>query len=666
MTNKKQYLIIALDVANTAPGIVFKQLIRSLAAYSDITLLAGEVAAEALQGNVRCIQLKGGVKPWRNAQKKWRKYGCNPSDERWAQKMFRKHRAVILDREYDAIITLTSNGYYASLNLGKILATTLRRPYFIYSVDGMPSPLPWLNDDYTLHSKIGQGLRELCQEANLFMLSNPQMVRYQKSILPEFQGTWDYVFTPYKPLNSTTYKPRAHEGFNILYAGSLYGLRKIDGLVAAFRLFLEDRPDSKLYFVGETVSAYKDTCSDLIASGKVLFLPQTPNIDAYYSIADCLVDIAADIPDDVFLSSKAICYLPYPIPIVAISGENSPVSVIMKDVPSILQCHNDAVEILTALKAAQTTNCFIDRSQLLDLFSPESISRRFQEIIEQHLDDKPFTCRQMSNMNVLVSIIVPAYNQQDFIRETLDSILLQTYQNWECIIMNDGSTDNTEAIAKSYSEKDGRIKVYSQPNGGPAKARNNAIRLSHGEFILPLDADDTISPEYLEIAIKRFTEFPETKLVYCKADFFGRKNKPWRLPPYQYDSLLLSNCIFSSCIYRRRDYDQTEGYDESMIGWEDWDFLISLLEPEDTVYQIPQVLFHYRQHSISRSSYANKNQTELFWKIVVKHPKKYKKLIMSMRDYYLHWNMNPDSELERKIGHVLLKPRRLFRELTQE
>lgn len=270
----------------------------------------------------------------------------------------------------------------------------------------------------------------------------------------------------------------------------------------------------------------------------------------------------------------------------------------------------------------------------------------------------------MSDMKVLVSIIVPVYNLQDYIHETLDSILLQTYQNWECIVMNDGSTDNTEAIAKSYSEKDGRIKVYSQPNGGPSKARNNAIRLSHGEFILPLDADDTISPTYLEEAIKRFTAFPETKLVYCKANLFGAVDMPWELNPYKYEWFLLSNSIFASCIYRRSDYDKTAGYDESLIGWEDWDFLIGLLNPEDCVYQIPQVLFHYRQHLYSRTNIANDNQTDLFWQIVVKHPEKYKNLLMRMKDSYLNWCMNPDLQLEQKIGHAFLKPKRMIHALT--
>ena len=86
----------------------------------------------------------------------------------------------------------------------------------------------------------------------------------------------------------------------------------------------------------------------------------------------------------------------------------------------------------------------------------------------------------------LVSVIIPIYNMAKFLCETLDSVLASDYPNFEVILMDDGSTDNSLDIAKEYAEKDSRVCTYTQPNSGPCVARNNAISLSHGEYILPV------------------------------------------------------------------------------------------------------------------------------------------------------------------------------------
>jgi len=264
-------------------------------------------------------------------------------------------------------------------------------------------------------------------------------------------------------------------------------------------------------------------------------------------------------------------------------------------------------------------------------------------------------------MTPLVSIIVPAYNQEQWIAQTLDSVLAQTYQQWECIVMDDGSGDRTVEIARDYARRDGRFRVYSQENGGPSRARNQAILFSEGTYILPLDADDTVSPLYLEVAMKRFSDHPETKLVYCKADLIGALSGPWNLRPYAYDGFIRVNCIFNACIFRRSDYDRAGGYDESMrSGLEDWDFLIGMLQKDDVVYQIPKVMFHYRIRDDSHTSIARTHEPELFLAIMAKHPDVYKDLAFhELREKAL----NPDWRLEQRIGHVLLKPKRLFRAL---
>ena len=210
-----------------------------------------------------------------------------------------------------------------------------------------------------------------------------------------------------------------------------------------------------------------------------------------------------------------------------------------------------------------------------------------------------------------VSIIVPCFNQAAFLSESLDSVVAQTYSNWECIIVNDGSLDDTGEIANRYLEQDKRFKYIRQDNQGVSVARNTGISHSEGVFILPLDGDDIIEPTYLEKAVDWFGNHPETKLVYCKALLFGSINSLWDLDEYEYGRFIWSNCIFCSAVFRRADYDKTGGYNPNMShGLEDWDFWLSLLKKDDIVHRIDEVLFRYRIKDQSRSTELNLNHLE--------------------------------------------------------
>jgi len=268
----------------------------------------------------------------------------------------------------------------------------------------------------------------------------------------------------------------------------------------------------------------------------------------------------------------------------------------------------------------------------------------------------------------LISIIVPCYNQSLYMRDTLDCLKNQTYQNWECIIVNDGSTDNTLDIAKEYITNDHRYILVDKANGGLADARNAGIRASHGRYILPLDSDDLIGPTYTGKAVAYLEQHPEIKLVYCRAKFFGDRNDEWILPAYNYDLLLYKNHIFCSCIYRRSDYDKTSGYNPNMLyGWEDWDFLLSLLEKNNKVYQIPEILFFYRKHGNSMLTTTNQHSKYLYNQLISNHidiyyPLLYKIITSEKEIKQLESNyFGIKNSRSYKLGHTLLKPLRFIK-----
>lgn len=198
-------------------------------------------------------------------------------------------------------------------------------------------------------------------------------------------------------------------------------------------------------------------------------------------------------------------------------------------------------------------------------------------------------------MKKLVSIIVPCYSQAQYLDEALQSVLNQTYTNWECIIINDGSPDHTEEVAQRWVSKDSRFVCLKKENGGLSSARNAGITIAKGEFIVPLDADDKVAPNYIDLAVSSFQEDDSLKVVYSKAEKFGEAVGVWNLKPFSLIDLARFNMIFCSAVFRRADWELVGGYDVNMIyGLEDWEFWIAILKNGGNVKCLDEVGFYYR------------------------------------------------------------------------
>ncbi len=223
---------------------------------------------------------------------------------------------------------------------------------------------------------------------------------------------------------------------------------------------------------------------------------------------------------------------------------------------------------------------------------------------------------------VMVSVVIPCYNQGHFINETLNSIEVQTYGNVETVIVNDGSTDGTTDEILARLDR-GAVSVIRTENRGLAAARNTGIEAARGKYILPLDADDTIEPTYIEKAVAALEADAGTGIVYCRASLFGAVETEWDLPEYSLERMLLDNIIFCSALFRRDDWLAVGGYDEEMIyGWEDYSFWLSLIERGRKVYRIPERLFNYRVASDSMVRSREKWQKiQMFKRIYLRHQK---------------------------------------------
>ena len=193
----------------------------------------------------------------------------------------------------------------------------------------------------------------------------------------------------------------------------------------------------------------------------------------------------------------------------------------------------------------------------------------------------------------LISVIVPCYNQAQYMDECLQSVLDQTYHNWECIIVNDGSPDHTEEVALQWTEKDTRFIYLKKENGGLSSARNAGIEIAKGEWILPLDCDDKIGSQYLELASAQFDK--DYTIIYCEAEFFGDKEGKWELPVTSIKELAIQNTIFCSAFFKKLDWVLVGGYDENLkLGYEDWEFWINIAKKNFSVHKLDEVCFFYR------------------------------------------------------------------------
>ena len=191
---------------------------------------------------------------------------------------------------------------------------------------------------------------------------------------------------------------------------------------------------------------------------------------------------------------------------------------------------------------------------------------------------------------------MPCYNQANYLTETVDSALGSTYPELEVIIINDGSTDNSKEVAEELTEKYKNVFLLNQPNSGVTKARNAGIEFCNGKYILPLDADDLISQNYVGDAIEILKKSPEVKVVYCEAVKFNEKGERfWKLKPFSLKSLARDNMIFVSGIFRKSDCLAIGGFDDKMnMGRADWEFWINMLKNGGEVVKLPYIGFKYR------------------------------------------------------------------------
>lgn len=192
-----------------------------------------------------------------------------------------------------------------------------------------------------------------------------------------------------------------------------------------------------------------------------------------------------------------------------------------------------------------------------------------------------------------ITIILAAYNMQRYIVETLESIYAQTSDNYNLIIIDDGSTDYTRQIVRAVTYGKPRTKIIHGTHKTLGPIRNEAIEQAETEWILPFDADDLMRPNLIEEFTKAIHANPDGDLFVCWYHHFEAEDRIVQRRFLGYERLLKGNHIPSESCYRKEDWKAIGGY-RPVPHYEDWEFWIRLLSPGADVIEIPQVLIDYR------------------------------------------------------------------------
>jgi glycosyltransferase involved in cell wall biosynthesis len=224
----------------------------------------------------------------------------------------------------------------------------------------------------------------------------------------------------------------------------------------------------------------------------------------------------------------------------------------------------------------------------------------------------------------IISVVIPCYNHGQYVDEAVQSILNQTLQDREIIIVNDGSTDlETIDILKSLSRPKTRVIHLPQNMGLPA-ARNAGIRETRGKYICCLDADDKLHPTYLEKAVAIMESNSGISFVGSWTQVFGSESRVWYASQFDPERILYFNQFNSLAVFRRTAWEHAEGFSEDMReGFEDWEFWVRLTGHGYRGYQIPEKLIHVRRMGHSFALRAAEMKDILFEQIKANNSKIY-------------------------------------------
>ena len=259
----------------------------------------------------------------------------------------------------------------------------------------------------------------------------------------------------------------------------------------------------------------------------------------------------------------------------------------------------------------------------------------YNDWIENFEKREPY---KKQNYEPLISVVIPVYNiEREYLSKCLNSILNQTYDNFEICLADDCSTKkDTIKVLKEFEKKDDRIKVvYRKKNGHISECTNSALEIAKGEFVALVDDDDELTTDALYEVVKALNKNKKLDFIYSdedKINLYGKRCDPNFKPDYSPDTLLSLNYISHLSVIRKSLIDKVGGFEKGMEGAQDYDLFLKIVEQTNNIYHIPKILYHWRMVDGSTAKTMNsKNYALAKGKLAIENALKRRKIDGSVR-----------------------------------
>lgn len=424
----------------------------------------------------------------------------------------------------------------------------------------------------------------------------------------------------------------------VLYFGRMERRKGVDILAIAGQKLLERGIDARFAFVGgdtgsgpfgRSMRKHTRKLVDSKWTGHFEFRPPVsraelgPLID---SAAVCCFPARWDNFPNALLEAMALGS-----PIVS-ANSGGPGEIVVHEESGLLCEAEDPDALADALERALTDEALREaiasnaKQRIADLCKPGDVVAEFERLVSTvPARESVVSQAETSDERPLVSVVVPHYNLAEFLPETLASIRRQTFKSIEIIVVDDGSTDADSIELIDSIEREG-VRVVRQPNTGLSGARNAGLKAARGEYVLPIDADDILSPTFVEKAVAVMRREPELAYVSALVGYFrqspSRHFGGWVPVGLHRDLLPIHNC--GGCcmaLFRRDALNQIGGYSRELTSYEDWDVYCSLAERGLHGAIIPDFMLHYRirSDSLLRTEVETRRQ-HLHARVLAMHP----------------------------------------------
>lgn len=378
-------LIITSNVGKTAPGIVYEKIIQGLSKFHSIDILTVNYSPSNCITQINEITTipKQIIHP-RISKLLIALLGVDPFDIIWARKAERTF-AKKSKNQYDIVYSFLSNHNYSAIIAGLYISKKISSKFAVHTVDAVPNPIGWVKKD--LHYKgLLRFTRTYFKHIDALFSTNEQMLSYQLNTFNPTKKIHTNIIYNSGLENPLSFPIEDDDSFNFIYTGGLYGARKPDYIISAFKLLLNDFPNCNLIFVGSVLSDKQISSIDNSNKDRIKVVPYTKNLHPFYQIATALIDIDADIKNDVFISSKLPVYLMINRWIICETSDDSPTKSLFKNINSIIQCNHSSEQLYRAMKICilqRNRVAFEDRKEIIELFKIDNIIKTLNNSLLQ-------------------------------------------------------------------------------------------------------------------------------------------------------------------------------------------------------------------------------------------------------------------------------------------